>query len=145
MSKSDKHFIQTFDFSGKILTLEDTGAGMSDDEDEDQDHFIEFKAGDSGKIPEVLITTNNDDDANNDDVGNNVARGERGNKLDFLFSCISVSVGLGNVWRFPYLCYKNGGGNITRLYCVVVVRSISLLRRGLIKPLVLTSLVTQYL
>uniref|UniRef100_A0A8C9C3Q6 Sodium- and chloride-dependent GABA transporter 2 n=1 Tax=Phocoena sinus TaxID=42100 RepID=A0A8C9C3Q6_PHOSS len=36
-------------------------------------------------------------------------RGHWNNKVEFVLSVAGEIVGLGNVWRFPYLCYKNGG------------------------------------
>ncbi|KAK9300398.1 hypothetical protein QLX08_006929 [Tetragonisca angustula] len=55
------------------------------------------------------------------DLQDPLARPEWGGGLEFLMACIAASVGLGNVWRFPFTAYENGGGVFLIPYIVVLI------------------------
>lgn len=67
-------------------------------------HFCSFE--------DDLSTCASFDDGDADDSGDyrQPRRPHWANKMQFVLACIGYSVGLGNLWRFPYLCYKSGGG-----------------------------------
>ncbi|KAM3603750.1 uncharacterized protein V6R79_001465 [Siganus canaliculatus] len=48
-------------------------------------------------------------------------RGQWASKREYILVVAGDVVGLGNVWRFPYLCYKNGGGAFLMPYILLTV------------------------
>ncbi|HOU53440.1 MAG TPA: sodium-dependent transporter [Myxococcota bacterium] len=48
-------------------------------------------------------------------------RGTWGSQAGFILAAAGSAVGLGNLWKFPYLCWENGGGAFVATYLGAVV------------------------
>lgn len=79
------------------------------------------KHGEDLSFPEIQMSLiRNEDDQIKDEIGVKqndtldhkrfIKKDKWGKDIEFLLSCISLSVGLGNVWRFPFCALENGGG-----------------------------------
>ena len=44
-----------------------------------------------------------------------------GSRLGFIFVAAGCAVGLGNVWKFPYMCGQYGGAAFILIYLVFLV------------------------
>ncbi|XP_069032615.1 sodium-dependent neutral amino acid transporter B(0)AT1-like [Embiotoca jacksoni] len=43
------------------------------------------------------------------------------NKAQYILTCVGFCIGIGNVWRFPYLCQTHGGGAFLIPYVILLV------------------------
>ncbi len=48
-------------------------------------------------------------------------RGQWGSRNSFVLAAIGSAIGLGNIWRFPYICANNGGGAFLVAFVIALI------------------------
>ncbi|KAB0392474.1 hypothetical protein E2I00_015477, partial [Balaenoptera physalus] len=82
----------------------------------------EDSADDAFKKSELIVDVQEEKDTDAEE-GSEVEdeRPAWNSKLQYILAQVGFSVGLGNVWRFPYLCQKNGGGAYLLPYLILLL------------------------
>lgn len=52
---------------------------------------------------------------------NETTREKWKSKVEYMLSCISLTIGFGNMWRFPFVVLENGGGAFLIPYLIVLL------------------------
>jgi len=52
---------------------------------------------------------------------NGTEKSEWSSNLGFIMACVGSAVGLGNIWKFPYITYQNGGGAFVLVYLLAIL------------------------
>ena len=66
------------------------------------------------EVPEEVM------DSKKVQVSTEPQRPQWGNRFEFILSTIGFAIGLGNVWRFPYVVFMNGGGTFLVPYLIML-------------------------
>lgn len=55
------------------------------------------------------------------DTPQNSGQAEWGSRFGYLMVAAGASIGLGNIWKFPYLAYRGGGGIFLIVYIIIIL------------------------